>query len=61
MKISIYLFLFFITLSNIWITNKTLADTCEADNSKNKIINFNKDFLFCYGEKGVTLKHFNKI
>ena len=61
MKISIYLFLFFIILSNIWATNETLADICEVDNSKNKIINFNKDFLFCYGEEGVTLKHFNKI
>ena len=61
MKISIYSFLFFIILFNVCLADKSLADTCEADNSKNKIINFNKDFQFCYGEEGVTLKYFNKI
>ena len=61
MKISIYSFLFFIILFNFCLADKSLADICEADNSKNKIINFNKDFQFCYGEEGVTLKHFSKI
>ena len=61
MKISIYSFLFFIILFNVCLADKSLADICKADNSKNKIINFNKDFQFCYGEEGVTLKHFNKI
>ena len=61
MKISIYSFLFFIILFNFCLADKSLADICEADNSKNKIFNFNKDFQFCYGEEGVTLKHFNKI
>ena len=61
MKISIYSFLFFIILFNFCLADKSLADICEADNSKNKIINFNKDFQFCYGEEGVTLKYFNKI
>ena len=61
MKISIYSLLFFIILFNVCLADKSLADICEADNSKNKIINFNKDFQFCYGEEGVTLKHFNKI
>ena len=61
MKISIYSFLFFIILFNFCLADKSLADICEADNSRNKIINFNKDFQFCYGEEGVTLKYFNKI
>ena len=61
MKIGIYFFLFFIILFNVCFADETLVDICKADNSKNKIINFNKDFQFCYGEEGVTLKHFNKI
>ena len=61
MKIGIYFFLFFIILFNLCLPDKSLADICEVDNSKNKIINFNEDFQFCYGEEGVTLKHFNKI
>ena len=53
MKISIYSFLLFIILFNVCLADKSLADICEADNSKNKIINFNKDFQFCYGKEGV--------
>jgi len=61
MKIGIHFLLFLIILCNICIADESLLDICEADNSKNKIINFNKDFEFCYGEEGVTLKYFNKI
>ena len=47
----------FILLNNAYAESNS-EDICTKKNTKNKIININKDVIFCYGPEGLTIKHF---
>ena len=47
----------FILLNNVYAESNS-EDICTQKNTKNKIININKDVIFCYGPEGLTIKHF---
>ena len=59
MKTDIFLlFLLCIFITTSSFAENELSDLCTDQNSKDRVININKDLHFCYGPKGLTIVHF---